>query len=85
MEERKSHYMPPSLLPSQLATLEPLEDDEPGVVVTTEGSTEEVLDRAMRALGLREEKGVDGFPRQGRPGNPSSRGEGGETGQAGSR
>lgn len=53
MEERKGHYMPPALLPSQLATLEPLEDDEPGVVVTTEGSAEEVLDRAMRALGLR--------------------------------
>jgi gluconokinase len=55
MEERKGHYMPPSLLPSQLATLEPLEDDEPGVVVTTEGSPEDVLDRALRALGLREE------------------------------
>ena len=31
MEHRPGHYMPPSLLPSQLATLEPLGDDEPGV------------------------------------------------------
>ena len=30
MEHRPGHYMPPSLLPSQLATLEPLEPDEPG-------------------------------------------------------
>src|SRR6478609_3459703 len=31
MEQRAGHYMPPSLLPSQLATLESLEPDEPGV------------------------------------------------------
>jgi gluconokinase len=52
MERRRGHYMPASLLPSQLATLEPLEEDEPGVVVSNEGSPAEVLDRAMRALGL---------------------------------
>jgi gluconokinase len=52
MERRQGHYMPASLLPSQLATLEPLEEDEPGVVVSNEGSPAEVLDRAMRALGL---------------------------------
>ena len=38
MEHRPGHYMPPSLLPSQLATLEPLGDDEPGVAITNEGS-----------------------------------------------
>lgn len=52
MERRTGHYMPPSLLPSQLSTLEPLEADEPGVVVSTEGTPEQVLDRALRALGL---------------------------------
>ena len=31
LEQRTGHYMPPSLLRSQLATLEPLADDEPGV------------------------------------------------------
>ncbi len=52
MRERSGHYMPPSLLPSQLATLERLEPDEPGVVVTTEGTSEQVLARALDALGL---------------------------------
>src|SRR5689334_20171779 len=31
VEGRRGHYMPPSLLPSQLQTLEPLASDEPGV------------------------------------------------------
>lgn len=33
MKSRKGHYMPPALLESQLATLEPLEPDEPGVIL----------------------------------------------------
>lgn len=33
LERRSGHFMPPALLDSQLATLEPLADDEPGVVV----------------------------------------------------
>jgi gluconokinase len=55
MEHRPGHYMPPSLLPSQLATLEPLGDDEPGVVISNEGSAAQVLDRALAALGRRKE------------------------------
>ena len=54
---RAGHYMPASLLPSQLATLEPLSDDEPGVVITNEGSAAQVLDRALAALGHRKEHG----------------------------
>jgi gluconokinase len=50
---RQGHYMPASLLPSQLATLEPLQPDEPGVVVPATGTPEEVQRRAMTALGLR--------------------------------
>jgi gluconokinase len=57
MEHRAGHYMPPSLLRSQLATLEPLGDDEPGASITNEGSAAEVLDRALAALGLRQERG----------------------------
>jgi gluconokinase len=53
MEHRTDHYMPASLLPSQLATLEPLEPDEPGVSITNEGTAAVVLDRALVALGLR--------------------------------
>lgn len=52
LEHRQGHYMPASLLPSQLATLEPLEPDEPGVTVSGEGSEPEVLARALDALGL---------------------------------
>ena len=44
--------MPASLLPSQLATLEPLGQDEPGVVVSAEGDPADVLAEALDALGL---------------------------------
>lgn len=54
VESRRGHYMPTSLLPSQLATLEPLEPDEPGVTVSAEGEPEDVLARALQALGLAE-------------------------------
>jgi gluconokinase len=46
--------MPASLLPSQLATLEPLGPDEPGVTVSAEGEPDEVLGGALQALGLSE-------------------------------
>lgn len=49
---RQGHYMPPSLLGSQLATLEPLHDDEPGVEVDTSGEPAAVAGRALDALGV---------------------------------
>jgi gluconokinase len=49
---RTDHYMPASLLPSQMAALEPLGPDEPGVVVRAEGDTSAVVTRALHALGL---------------------------------
>lgn len=55
MEHRSGHYMPPSLLPSQLAALEPLGPDEPGVTVSNVGTADEVLERALAALELRKE------------------------------
>ena len=55
LEHRRGHYMPPSLLPSQLATLEPLADDEPGVTVTADRAPEDVLDEAIELLGLEPE------------------------------
>jgi gluconokinase len=42
--------MPSTLLRSQLDTLEPLADDEPGVRVETDGDPAEVADRALEAL-----------------------------------
>ena len=55
LSRRTDHFMPPGLLASQLGTLEPLGDDEPGVAVPVDGSPEEVLDRALDALGLGED------------------------------
>jgi len=52
MGHREGHFMPASLLPSQLATLERLRTDEPGMVVSAVGKPEEVLARALGALGL---------------------------------
>jgi gluconokinase len=57
LAQRRGHYMPPSLLDSQLATLEPLAEDEPGDVIAgdcplTESVTELLTDlRRERALG----------------------------------
>lgn len=55
LSHRHGHYMPASLLHSQFDTLEPLEDDElasGSVTCSVEGTAAQVLERAMRALGL---------------------------------
>ena len=44
---RTGHFMPPALLASQLATLEPLGDDEPGVVVDVADDVATVAERAV--------------------------------------
>ena len=51
LQHRRGHYMPASLLPSQLATLEPLDDDEPGFTVDAQGDPDDVLREALSALG----------------------------------
>jgi gluconokinase len=53
VERRSGHYMPASLLPSQLATLEPLGADEPGVRVTSAVPPDRTVRDALTALGLR--------------------------------
>jgi gluconokinase len=50
LAQRKGHYMPSSLLGSQLATLEPLEDNEPGITVPGTGEPAEVVDAILAAL-----------------------------------
>ena len=52
MTRRTGHFMPTALLPSQFATLEPLEPDEDGVTVPVTVSPGSVADVALRALGL---------------------------------
>jgi gluconokinase len=49
MEDRE-HFMPPALLNSQIATLEPLGPDENGVVVDVTAPVDEVVTRALEAL-----------------------------------
>jgi gluconokinase len=43
MVERPEHFMPPSLLPSQLATLEPLAADETGMTLDAAQSVEALV------------------------------------------
>jgi gluconokinase len=50
VERRRGHYMPTSLLDSQLATLEPIETDEPGIVVDAEQREPEVVAEALAAV-----------------------------------
>jgi gluconokinase len=51
LEARRGHYMPASLLESQLATLEPLGPDEVGVTIDATVPAADVLARALAAVG----------------------------------
>ncbi|VXC27841.1 Beta-N-acetylhexosaminidase [Arthrobacter sp. 9V] len=50
MTARPGHFMPASLLDSQLATLEPLQDDEAGIVVDIAESVEDIVKEAVAGL-----------------------------------
>jgi gluconokinase len=50
LARRQDHFMPVSLLHSQLATLEPLQDDERGAVVDFDGDPDQVVRRAADAV-----------------------------------
>ncbi|MEU2429779.1 gluconokinase [Streptomyces sp. NPDC007861] len=50
MAERKGHFMPTTLLDSQFATLQPLQEDEAGVSVDVSGTPQEITERAVAAL-----------------------------------
>lgn len=58
MEQREGHFMPPTLLPSQFRTLEPLTDAEDGVVIPVDVPPEEVVARVITALGLDDAAGT---------------------------
>jgi gluconokinase len=51
--DRVGHFMPASLLPSQLTTLEPLAADEPGITVSADAAAETVVAEVVRRLALR--------------------------------
>lgn len=50
LSHRRGHFMPPSLLDSQLADLQPLQPDEPGVKLNIEGQPEQIVDAALDKL-----------------------------------
>jgi gluconokinase len=50
LSARQGHFMPASLLDSQLATFEPLQPDEPGVTIDVSGPADEVDHLALAAL-----------------------------------
>lgn len=52
MKARQGHFMPPSLLPSQLAALEPLGEDETGITVGIDRPTEEIVAAVIDRLHL---------------------------------
>lgn len=51
MTHRHGHFMPPSLLDSQIDTLEPLQRDEPGFVVDIDRSPQEIVDTVIARVG----------------------------------
>lgn len=50
MHARQGHFMPASLLDSQLATLEPLGADEPGVTIEVAAAQHDVAERVLAAV-----------------------------------
>ena len=52
LAHRSGHFMPATLLPSQLSTLEPLTPEEDGLAITADVPPAEVADRTITALGL---------------------------------
>ncbi|MFT8368223.1 MAG: gluconokinase, GntK/IdnK-type [Acetobacter papayae] len=50
LEKRPGHFMPASLLPSQLATLEPLTPDEDGIALQSLTQPAETIAMALHAL-----------------------------------
>lgn len=50
LARRTGHFMPPALLPSQFAALEPLQADETGVEISVEGTAEDMIERSLNAV-----------------------------------
>ncbi len=50
VSQRTEHFMPASLVASQLATLEPLEPDEAGLILDCDAPTDQIVDRFIGDL-----------------------------------
>jgi gluconokinase len=53
MASRSGHFMPPALLDSQFATLEPPAADEPAITVDIDQSMAAILAEIQKKLGAR--------------------------------
>jgi gluconokinase len=53
MRLRKGHFMPASLLDSQLATIEPLASDEPGITIAVRTGTADVVEAVLQRVAMR--------------------------------
>jgi len=56
LSERQGHFMPTSLLDSQVKLLEPLQSDEEGIVIDIEQSLECVVGEAIKFVKLNQQK-----------------------------
>jgi gluconokinase len=54
---RHGHFMPPSLLESQLAALEEPAEEERPIVVSIEGTPQKIVDRILAQLGMQVKEG----------------------------
>jgi carbohydrate kinase (thermoresistant glucokinase family) len=57
LSHRKGHFMPPGLLASQFATLEPPKADERAITVSIDASVETIVEEILRQLGLSPARG----------------------------
>ena len=72
IQARRQHFMPVTLLQSQLATLEALAADETGTEIAETGTAQETVKAIERWLRLRPEGHLDG-DEKGRPSRPFAR------------
>ena len=70
MKARTQHFMPASLLQSQLATLEPLGEDEDGTEIAETGTAQQTVEAIRRWLHLRAEGKLHGRHEKGRHRRP---------------
>ncbi len=73
IKARRQHFMPVSLLESQLATLEPLTADELGTDIAETGTANQTVAAIERWLKLRAEGHLDDAHEKGRPSRPFAR------------
>lgn len=63
LSTREGHYMPASLLDSQIATLEPLAPDESGIVLDVRLPPADLVEAAVHQLGLSQQSAARGTGR----------------------